>query len=214
MKISNLHKTKKVVFVFLLAFLLNFKVECSDIDSGCCDQDLVDTLKANTRKAMPNIFGFLSLSLGSSSFLKSVSTQAGQAIGLTGSSIGMASVLLNIYNFYIDIDQIKGFTHKSLNTLSILSNLASASLGYASVGCTDPDDKNALGVASLIAGASGLLFKGIDLFFMTSPQHDYKHRKACRLARQSTSEAVGDVELGAEKGLHYKVVDKVDAEKK
>lgn len=211
MKISNLHKTKKVVFVFLLAFLLNFKVECSDIDSGCCDQDLVDTLKSNTRKATPNILGFLSLSLGSSGFLKSVTTHGGNIIGLTGSSINVVAALLNAYNCYLDREQITGFTHRSLNGMVILSNFASAALGYASVGSDDPYYKNALGVASLITGASGLLFKGIDLFFMTPPQHDYKHRKACRLARQSTADEVGNVELGAEKGVHYKVVDRVDA---
>lgn len=195
MKLSNLNRTNKLALTALCAFFLNFKAIGADANNGCIDQDLLETVKSNTRKAMPNILGFSSLSLGASGFLKSATTQAGNIIGLTGSSINVVGALLNTYNWYVDREHINGFVHNTLNGMVVASNLASAGLGYASVNSDDPVEKNALGVASLIAGASGLLFKGIDLFFMPSPKHEYDHKVACRAARQETANA-GDIETG------------------
>ena len=139
---------------------------------------------------MPNIFGWASLSLGSSGFLKAVTTQGGNAIGIVGSSCNIAGALLNSYNWYIDREHIKGFTHNALNGMVVLTNLGSASLGFASVSSDNPNEKNAYGVASLIIGASGLLFKGIDLFLMPTPQEEHRLKMACRAARASAPDLI------------------------
>lgn len=155
MKINNLNYVNKLGLTLLCAFFINAKGIAADT---CCDPDLIDTVKSNTRKAMPNIFGWASLSLGSSGFLKAVTTQGGNAIGIVGSSCNIAGALLNSYNWYIDREHIKGFTHNALNGMVVLTNLGSASLGFASVSSDNPNEKNAYGVASLIIGASGLLY--------------------------------------------------------
>ena len=193
MKTNKLNYVNKLGLTLLCAFFLNAKGIAAE--STCCDQDLLDTVKSNTRKAMPNIFGWASLSLGSSSFLKAVTTQAGNAIGIAGSSCNVAGALLNTYNWYVDREHIKGFAHNALNGMVVLTNIGSASLGFASVNSDNPDEKNAFGVASLIIGASGLLFKGIDLFLMPTPQEDLRLKRACAAMRRASAPDA-DLELG------------------
>ncbi len=199
---------KKTCFAFLWAVFLNFEGNCAneedaklaamELGSAKKDRsakvdmpmenmlkDLVrDEISESTRKAIPNMTGFLSLSLGSISFLGSLSAEAVKVIGTTGSCINILGATSNIYNWYKDNGSMEPGWHKlahgTLNGLVVLSNLGSASLGFTSVYSDDPYTKNACGVASLVVGASGLFFKGIDLFLTKSPADNHK----CKMERR------------------------------
>ncbi len=204
---NNSKLNYKVFFTLLCGISLNFEGNCAEkvedielgaatgkraVSSGNTEIAGVDdiekvirqqTIRENTRKAIPNMTGFASLMLGSLSFLRSISGECVKALGTTGSCINLIGASSNLYNWYTDRDGINGVVHNTLNGLVVLSNVASASLGFASIyGTDDPYEKNACGVASLVVGASGLFFKGIDLFLTTSPADDHK----CKMARQRT----------------------------
>lgn len=169
------------MLTFLCAVFLNFKADCADnncFEQGFFDQDLVDTIKSNTRKALPNFFSCIALSLGSADRL--LNAETGNIIGITGASFSFGSAILNFYNWYLDRNSIKGFTHHALNGLSGISSFLSSSLAYTSALSSDPKEKNTYSAAASIFGAFGLFCKGLDLFFTTSPTDDYKCRKGLR----------------------------------
>ena len=204
---NNSKLNYRVLFTLLCAVSMNFEGVCAgntpiddmelvvnksavmprSLGVGADDIDKAirrKVISESTRKAIPNMTGFASLSLGSISFLGSISGECIKALGITGSCINLLGATSNLYNWYTDRNSIEPgwhrLAHSTLNGLVVLSNVASASLGFTSVYSSDPYEKNACGVASLVVGASGLFFKGIDLFLTTSPTDDHK----CKLARQ------------------------------
>jgi hypothetical protein len=203
MKTYKMSNINKVFLTLLCAFFLNFKGECAeDIEMAKFHEKNVspsvdrvfgedlekiiscEVLSESTRKAIPNMTGFISLMCGDLTFLQSLSVEGVKAIGTTGCCINLLGAVSNLYNWYKDRDGIKGVAHNALNGLIILSNVTSASLGFASLyGTEDPYEQNALGVASLVVGASGLFFKGIDLFLTESPSETHR----CKMARRNSS---------------------------
>lgn len=205
---NNSKLNYKILLTFLCAISLNFDGNCAekmeDVELGVVKKKMVTPLgviesvftedmhkalrreivSESTRKAIPNMTGFISLMCGDLTVLESLSVEGIKVIGTTGCCINLLGAASNLYNWYKDRDGIKGVAHNTLNGLVVLSNVASASLGFASLyGTNDPYEKNACGVASLIVGASGLFFKGIDLFLTTSPADDHK----CKMARRNSS---------------------------
>lgn len=178
MKTYNLNNNNILIITILYAFFFSFKMECSA--SGCfgnehCDQDFIDIAKSNTRKALPSFLNCIALSLSSAERL--LNKQSHSMLGFTGASFNFTSAILNLYNWYLDKDSIKGFSHHTLNGLSTASSFISSSFSYLSAISSDPKDKNTYSAASSIFGAFGLFCKGLDLFLTTSPIEDYRSRK-------------------------------------
>ena len=207
MKIFKLNYVNKFVLALFCAFILNAKGICAE--DNCLEQELLDkvtvvqkehvdqivrdekvrfnkelvaTIKSHSRRAVPEFINFASILSGSLASLKSLSVESSKSCGVVSACFGFVGAVLNTYNWYSDRRSIKGFAHNTLNGLSVLSNICAVPFSFLAA-YSDPYEDNAYAVMANIIGGSAMLFKGLDLFLMTSPIDDYN----CQLASRRES---------------------------
>ncbi len=197
MEIFKLNSVNQFVLTLLCAFFLNSKGICAE--ANCFDQDFIDkvtaiqtepleqivsdeivrfnqqlvaTVKSHSRRAVPEFINFASILSGSLASLKSLSIESSKSCGIISACFGLGGAVLNTYNWYSDRHSIKGAAHNALNGLSILTNICAVPFSFLAA-YSEPYEDNAYAVIANIIGGSAMLFKGLDLFLMTSPIDDY-----------------------------------------
>jgi hypothetical protein len=172
-------------FFFLTLMSIDSFVYSADLENAQREYD--ERSSSYVRNALPNIAGFTALSLGAISSLDSLSAESSESVSICGGCINVVGAFINVYNWHKDRELIKGGLRKTFNGLIVLSNLTSAALSFACASSDTLHERNIFGVASLVAGASGLFFKGLDLYFTESPD-DNKNKLESRISKAYQSD--------------------------
>jgi hypothetical protein len=180
MKTSKYNSIKLILFKLMFVFTLNYEGMCAQghIQDGCFED--FEHFAQTTRRSAPIAINTAACTLGAVSGLHELTQGVGRALCLSGAGVSFFGAALNTYNWIVDRDSIKGFTHNFFNAAIIASNTASAVCSILSTSTEDQNQSSAYGTAASILGFAGLAFKATDLYLTSSPSD-------IKLKRQTTS---------------------------